>query len=92
MSVYIDDARIQFRRMKMSHMVADSTEELLDMVDKINVQRKWIQAEGTYREHFDICDSKRELAIEHGAIPISQRELGKFLRARRNNEDYIPRH
>lgn len=47
MSVYVDDmykyAMGRFRGMKMSHLVADSREELLAMCDKIGVQRKWIQ-------------------------------------------------
>lgn len=73
MPVYIDDAMLTFRGMKMSHMIADTSDELLSMADAIGVQRKWIQAEGTYREHFDICQSKRDLAIKHGAQPVTQR-------------------
>ncbi len=75
MSVYVDNQRAAFGRMKMSHLMADTTEELLAMVDRIGVQRKWIQAAGTPREHFDIAAVKRELAIVHGAIPVSSRFL-----------------
>jgi hypothetical protein len=79
MSVYVDDMYKspmgQFGRMKMSHMMADSTEELLAMADKIGVQRKWIQEKGDRLEHFDIAIVKRNLAIEAGAIPIGMREL-----------------
>jgi hypothetical protein len=82
MAVYVDDmyklSLGQFGRMKMSHLVADTKEELLQMVDNIGVQRKWIQKEDTPFEHFDICMSKRTLAIKHGAIEISYRELGKM--------------
>jgi hypothetical protein len=78
MSVYVDNARISYRGMKMSHMVADTKEELLVMVDKIGVQRKWIQgARGLFCEHFDICESKRRLAINKGAIELSTRELAQ---------------
>lgn len=71
MTVYVDDMNATFGRMKMCHMFADSTEELLRMADKIGVQRKWIQKAGTTREHFDICLSKRARAVGMGAVEIS---------------------
>jgi hypothetical protein len=81
MSVYVDDMRAEFGNMIMCHMVADSTEELLAMVDKIGVQRKWIQYSGTYREHFDIALSKKKLAIQNGAIHVTWRWVGMRERA-----------
>lgn len=75
MAVYVDDPIWPFGRMMMCHMVADSTEELLAMADRIGVARKWIQYPGTPKEHFDICRSKRALAIKAGAIEVSSREL-----------------
>ena len=87
MAVYVDDMYTspmgQFGRMKMSHMVADTTEELLAMVDRIGVQRKWIQQAGTGGEHFDIALSKRQLAVEAGAIELSMRELAMKVYNRR---------
>lgn len=83
MSVYVDSANLPFRRMRMCHLIADSTEELLEFVDKIGVQRKWIQHAGTYREHFDICLTKKQLALQSGAIEISEFELGRKLQARK---------
>lgn len=86
MTVYVDDmyrlALGEFGRMKMSHMIADTTEELLAMAKKIGVKHKWIQDAGTYSEHFDIAKSKRELAIEYGAKPITFMEFGRILNAR----------
>lgn len=73
--VYIDNFNAPFRRMTMCHMIADTTEELLQMVDKIGVPRKWIQYPGTGHEHFDICLSKKKLALQHGAKEINYREL-----------------
>lgn len=73
--VYVDNFNAPFGRMVMCHMIADSTDELLQMVDKIGVARKWIQDAGTHREHFDICLSKKTLAIEYGAKEINAREL-----------------
>lgn len=94
MAVYVDDMYKnpigEFRRMKMSHMIADSTKELLEMCDKIEVNKKWIQNVGGSLEHFDIAISKRELAINAGAIPISMLELCRMTMARNScNEKLI---
>jgi len=83
MTVYVDNGRYSFGRMQMSHMVADTPLELLQMADTIGVARRWLQHAGTEREHFDICQSKRVLAVKAGAIPITQRELGLRLLERR---------
>lgn len=77
MAVYVDNMKAGFGRMTMCHMVADTQQELLEMADKIGVQRKWIQDYGKPREHFDICLSKRKLAVQHGAIEITMRELAE---------------
>jgi hypothetical protein len=95
MAVYVDDMYKnpigQFGRLKMSHLIADTPEELLEMVDKIGVQRKWIQHPGTKEEHFDIAMVKRELAIKYGAIPMGMYELCKMWLARKgNNDNLIP--
>ena len=83
MSVYVDSMAADFGRMKMCHMLADSTEELLAMADRIGVARKWLQDGGTHREHFDICQSKRRLAVTAGAKEIHMREVAVLLRNRR---------
>ena len=83
MSVYIDNFNAQYSRMKMCHMIADTTEELLAMADKIGVARKWIQKAGTYHEHFDVCQSKKALALSFGAKEITASQLGMMLVARR---------
>lgn len=75
MSVYVDDYGAPFGRMIMCHMIADSMDELMSMADKIGVKRKWIQNPGKYSEHFDICLSKRKLAIMAGAIELSPKDL-----------------
>ena len=79
MSVYVDDMRARFGRMVMCHMLADSTEELLTMADRIGVSRRWLQHAGTPKEHFDIALSKRALAVEAGAIEITWRDTGRML-------------
>lgn len=74
MTVYVDDMHKypigQFRRMKMSHMIADTETELHEMADKIGVARKWYQG-----DHYDICMSMRAKAVKLGAKEITLREL-----------------
>lgn len=83
MSVYVDNMAAPYGRMIMSHMAADTTEELLQMADKIGVARKWLQHPGTWKEHFDVCKEKKELAIQHGAKQITMYELVKMQSKRR---------
>ena len=74
MAVYVDKVCLPFGRMRMCHMLADTTEELHAMADRIGVARRWIQKAGTWKEHYDICLSKRELAVKAGAVEVTQRE------------------
>ncbi len=82
MTVYVDSMRAQFGRMVMCHMIADTSAELLAMADKIGVARKLLQEPGTHREHFDICQSKRVLAVKNGAQEVSMMQIGRMIRAR----------
>lgn len=83
MTVYVDSMEAKFGRMVMCHMVADTTDELLAMADRIGVARRWIQDPGEVTEHFDIAKSKRALAVAAGAVEVGPREIAELLRARR---------
>lgn len=91
MPVYVHSMKAKYRRMIMCHMIADTDEELHKMADMIGVDRKWHQCAGTYKSHYDICMSKRNLAIKADATEISQSELGKLLKRKRltNNSDSV---
>lgn len=84
--VYVDDMNAPFGRMIMCHMIADTTQELVEMADKIGVLRKWIQKVGTYAEHFDVCLEKKALAISFGAKEITWRQCGEMTVQRRMDE------
>lgn len=87
MAVYIDDFYktdgSHFRRMKISHLIADSREELFAITDKLKLKRKYLQKENTSHEHFDVCMSKRKEAIKLGAIEVSYRRLGAMVMNRK---------
>jgi hypothetical protein len=68
--------------MIMCHMLADSLDELHEMADRIGVQRKWFQAKNV--PHYDICKSKRALAVKYGAVEI---ERGKVLELAKKYRD-----
>lgn len=79
MSVYVDGAKNSFGCMLMCHMIADSRSELLQMANKIGIQRRWIQDKSSI-PHFDVCQSKRKLAIAAGAIECSRTEFVTHMR------------
>lgn len=89
MSVYVDDARLPFGRMLMCHMVADTRVELDQMADRIGVARKWIQFPGTPREHYDICLSKRAIAVTHGAVEVEGVDIARIIQVRRRGLDHV---
>lgn len=72
--VYVDDYNAKFGRMIMCHMVADTLEELHAMADKIGMKRHWFQDGGGWF-HYDVSLAKKRLAITHGAVPVTSREL-----------------
>lgn len=83
MAVYVDDMNAQYGRMRMSHMLADSDEELHAMADRIGVARKWHQAPPRHDSHYDIALSKKALAVEAGAVEISWKQASCMTMRRR---------
>ena len=63
--------------------IATTDFELHEMARKIGVHRKWHQKPGTVHSHYDICLSKRALAIKNGAIEIDRRGVSAILKAKR---------
>jgi len=82
MTVYVDDMYRypagRFRRMKMSHMIADTEAEMHAMAGRIGIARRWYQG-----DHYDICLAKRSLAVEAGAVEVTWRQLGMMNLKRR---------
>jgi hypothetical protein len=78
MAVYVDGARNPLGRMLMSHMLADTEEELHAMAFAVGVDRRHFQQHGT--SHYDICQSKRALAVRLGAIEVNRHDLVRLIR------------
>ena len=72
MMVYVDDYRAPFGRMRMSHMTADTVDELHAMATKLGLKREWFQEKST--PHYDVSDSMRRKAIAMGARAETCRE------------------
>ncbi len=73
MSVYVDNARNKYGRMFMSHMMADTLEELHTMALEIGVAQKHFQ-DGK-RPHYDICQRMKVRAVLKGAKQITSRQM-----------------
>nr|WP_308006512.1 DUF4031 domain-containing protein [Xanthomonas albilineans] len=83
MTVYVDNMRAKFGQMVMCHMLADSREELDAMAERIGVARRWIQHQGTVKEHYDIALSARAKAVKFGAVEIDMLDTARIMRERR---------
>lgn len=78
MTVYVDNQRAPFgRRLKLSHMIADTPAELHAMADRLGLRPEWFQP--TSFPHYDVAVGKRAEAIEHGAVSVDRRQLAKAM-------------
>jgi hypothetical protein len=92
MAVYVDNVRHHFGRMIMCHMWADSMLELLEMADRIGVQRKWLQLPPKASwAHFDISLEKKALAMRDGAILTDKYGPLEFHARQRGDQEKLAR-
>lgn len=71
--VYVDDMEAGLGRMVMCHMLprsknVEDIDELHKMAKVIGVARRWFQDKRV--PHYDVCKSKRVLAVKAGAVEI----------------------
>lgn len=88
MAVYVDSYFTTYKKMKMCHMVADSLAELHEMAEKLGLRRHF-QHKARY-PHYDVCLSKRALAIQLGAIECDRVKViscAKALKAEMANSE-----
>ena len=83
MSVYVDKARNKLGRMLMSHMLADTLDELHAMAQRLGLRRAWFQGDAS-TPHYDVCQEKRALALSLGAVEIDRRKTVEIIRRLRS--------
>lgn len=78
MTVYVDDYPGWFRNQLWSHMIADSTEELVEMALKIGLKKERLQNGGTYHEHFVVSPNMKAKALKEGAVPVTTQRAAEI--------------
>ena len=63
------------RDARWAHMIADTEAELHTMAAQIGLRREWFQG-----DHYDVTPTKRERAIQFGAILLDRRDFVYTLR------------
>lgn len=86
MAVYVDDLAYLKNGRLWYHMAADTLDALHGMADNIGLERRWFQNKNPKFPHYDITESKRRLALQHGAIAITGREMVMWNRDRLDKE------
>ena len=64
-------------------MAVDGSNELRAFVEQLGLPTRFVQYPGTYREHFDAPGRYADILLQHGARPVTTRELGTLLKAKR---------
>jgi hypothetical protein len=90
MATYVDRAEWEWRGRKWCHLLADDIDELHSFAASLGLKPSWFQDKGNF-PHYDLTESKRELALRRGAVAVSRQEVWqialalrvKFLRVRR---------
>ena len=77
--VYVGKREYKYQRMIMSHMVADSLDELHEMAQNVGVAKRHFQNKEA-KPHYDICKQNKLKAIEQGAIEVDDRKIVELCR------------
>lgn len=91
MTIYVDDMRMPATvgsgpgavTGRWSHLMSDepagASRELISFAVRLGLRPAWIQHPGTPKEHFDLTDAKRDLALRLGARAIGYGREGSAL-------------
>ena len=82
--IYVDNYRANFGRMKMSHLTADSPEELEEARIALGIPPTGIHNRGLPGEHLDVSESKRNQAVrELGAKEVAPKDMVVMIQRKR---------
>lgn len=82
MAVYVDRLRDHgWHRGPSCHLIADSVSELMEFAVSMGLRPEWFQPKSS--PHFDLTAEGRVIAVQNGAIELTQRELVIKLREMR---------
>ncbi len=82
MSVYVDDGFVEGDWGPWTgggHLQADTPAELHAMAQRLGLKRSWFQSKPgkPWHDHYDLTRSKRDRAVDLGAIPVTWREAAR---------------
>jgi hypothetical protein len=80
MTVFVDNANIEWKGQNWCHMVADSLDELHTFARTLGLQRQWFQQNASY-PHYDITLKVKERALHLGAIEGTNARIIQSARA-----------
>ncbi len=80
MTVYVDDPIWPFRGKKWCHMTAHTHDELHAFARKLGLKRQWFQ-DKDHHQHYDLTASKRQMAIDLGAVAVGWRDYPRLYAA-----------
>ncbi|TWG89689.1 uncharacterized protein DUF4031 [Nocardioides sp. J9] len=93
MVIYVDDMQLAARVGPVdgvwSHLLSDlpgaaGRAELVAFAERLGIDPRWIQNEGTPTEHFDVTEPTRQRALALGATPVRYgREVARITMAKR---------
>jgi hypothetical protein len=91
-TIFVDDYKVRAKVGRVaanwSHLLSsepDPTDrELLEFAKRIGLDPAWIQHAGQPLAHFDVTDQMRERALKAGAVPVTWKESGGIVAARRD--------
>ena len=85
LAVYVDEPIWEWRGRSWCHLVADEGDELHRFAARLGLRRRWFQAhpDRPWRDHYDLPEELRGLALARGAVAVSTREMGHMQAERR---------